>query len=291
MSEPPVRHSPIQSRKILGLLDKGRHRASAGPLEPGRPGVLAPWIWPLLLPAIALLAWQAAGLYRLIDPVLLPTPSEVLSELYTLVSSGELTDHLLISFRRVLVGFAWGSVTAVVLGGLTGYSAFWRSLVDPTVHALRTIPGLAWLPMFILWIGIDEGSKTALIGLAAFFPTYMNVMAGVVRVDRKLIEVGKVYRLSGRKLILKILFPASLPYLFVGLRQSLGIAWIVVVAAELMGASSGIGYLLMNGEMTGRPQIVMACMIIFAICGKATDLAIVLVSRAVLRWQDTVAKE
>jgi sulfonate transport system permease protein len=116
-------------------------------------------------------------------------------------------------------------------------------------------------------------------------------MSGIARADRKLIEVGQVYRLRGARLIRTVLIPHSLPFLFVGLRQSMGVAWLVVVAAELMGASKGIGYLLMDGEMTGRPHVVVACMIVFALCGKLTDLFLEALSRRVLHWQDTLEEQ
>lgn len=244
----------------------------------------------LALPLVVLVIWQAAGVFGLADPALLPTPLAVLKELGRLAASGELASNLAVSLRRVLLGFAFGTSIAVLIGALTGYSVYWRGVIDPTVHALRTIPGLAWIPMFILWLGIDEGSKLALIGLATFFPTYLNFMSGIARVDRKLIEVGRVSGLNGTRLISTILLPYSLPFLFVGLRQSMGVAWLVVVGAELMGASSGIGYMLMDGEMTGRPHLIMACMIVFALSGKTTDVIIASISSRALRWQDTVDK-
>lgn len=246
---------------------------------------------PLIFPALILAVWQSLGSFDLIDPVLLPTPTRVLGALYEMLSSGYLNKHLAISFQRVLLGFASGAAVAIVVGAITGYSRWWRSIIDPTLHALRTIPGLAWIPMFILWFGIDEGSKVGLIAKASFFPVYLNFMSGIARADRKLIEVGEVYRLRGVRLVTRVLLPHSLPFLFVGLRQSMGVAWLVVVAAELMGASSGIGYVLLDGEMTGRAQIVMACMIVFALCGKSTDLIIASIAQRVLRWQDTVEKE
>lgn len=248
-------------------------------------------IYPFILPIVIVILWESLGRFELIDPVLMPTPSQVLAELVGLFSTGEIYTHFQISLFRVLSGFAIGVSVAILLGALTGFSAFWRAIIDPTMHALRTIPGLAWIPMFILWLGIDESSKVILIAKAAFFPTYLNFMSGILRADKKLVEVGQVYRLRNTMLIRKILFPCSLPYLFVGLRQSMGVAWLVLVAAEMMGASSGLGYLLLNGEMIGRPQIVMACMIIFAVCGKTTDFLINALSHRILRWQDTISKD
>ncbi|MCO5147389.1 MAG: ABC transporter permease [Aquamicrobium sp.] len=242
---------------------------------------------PFVLPVGLIVLWQLAVSLRWINPLFLPSPLDVLDVLVNFFQTGRIWGHLGISVQRVFLGFFYGVSAAIILGALTGYSPLWRRLIDPVIHALRTVPSLAWIPMFILWFGIEETSKVTLIAKSAFFPTYLNFMSGIINADRRLIEVGQVYRLNNFQLVRRILLPAALPYLFVGLRQSMGIAWLVVVAAEMMGASSGIGYLLLDGEMTGRPQIVMACMIIFAICGKGTDMLLAYISRRVLSWQDT----
>jgi len=244
----------------------------------------------LIVPAILTAIWQVVAMSGAVPAYLLPRPTEVVDWLVRLAVSGELFVHLGVSLKRALGGFAIGAVVATVLGVLTGYVLSMRNLFDPTIHALRTIPGLAWTPMFILWFGIGETSKVALIALVTFFPVYLNTMAGVAGVDRKLIEVGRVNRLSGPRLMWTILLPASLPSYFIGLRQSMGVAWIVVVAAELMGASRGIGFLLLDGQMTGRPALVIACMIIFALSGKTTDAILSAIARRTLRWQDTIEK-
>lgn len=244
----------------------------------------------LVLPAAILAFWQLVAISGRVPAYLLPRPGEVLDWLIRLVTTGELVRHLTTSLSRVAIGAGLGISVATLLGVLTGYLLSWRRVVDPTIHAIRTIPGLAWSPMFILWFGIGESSKYALIALVTFFPVYLNTMAGIAGVDRKLIEVGRVNRLSGARLMLKVLLPASLPSYFVGLRQSMGVAWIVLVAAELMGASRGIGFLLLDGQMTGRPALVMACMIIFALCGKTTDIIISAIARHVLAWQDILHK-
>lgn len=264
--------------------------SEAAPVPPAQ-RITARAFLPLIVPALILFVWQTISQLTLVDPTLLPAPTEVLRELDDMARSGKLIIHLAISAQRVMLGFALGVLVAVALGALTGYSALWRALLDPVLQALRTIPGLAWIPLFILWLGIDEGSKVALIAKAAFFPTYLNFMSGIARADRKLIEVGHVYRLKGRLLVQRILLPNALPFLFVGLRQSMGVAWMVVVAAELLGASSGIGYVLLDGEMTGRPHVVIACMIIFALAGKSTDWLIAHIARKTLRWQDTIPQE
>ncbi|MGC4026891.1 MAG: ABC transporter permease [Mesorhizobium sp.] len=262
--------------------------------EPLRAVTFGPWlrrgVVAFIFPIAIIAVWHGVAVSGKVPAYLLPRPAEVVEWLVRLTSSGELFVHLGASFRRALAGFAIGAAIATVLGVLTGYVLSLRNLVDPTIHALRTIPGLAWTPMFILWFGIGETSKLALIALVTFFPVYLNTMSGVAGVDRKLIEMARVNRLRGVRLMWSILLPASLPSYFVGLRQSMGVAWIVVVAAELMGASKGIGFLLLDGQMTGRPALVIACMIIFAISGKTTDAILTAISRYALRWQDTVER-
>jgi sulfonate transport system permease protein len=149
------------------------------------------------------------------------------------------------------------------------------------------VPSLAWVPLFILWLGIYELSKVTLIAAGVFFPVYLNLMSGIQSVDRKLVEVGRVYRLSGLKLVRRVLLPATLPAYFVGLRSGLGLGWMFVIAAELMGASKGLGFLLLDGQMTSRPQVIIGSLVLFAILGKLTDVVLVAVGDRFVGWQDT----
>jgi sulfonate transport system permease protein len=168
------------------------------------------------------------------------------------------------------------------------YSIRARRLLDPLFQGLRNIPSIAWVPLFILWLGIAEASKIALIAVGVFFPVYLNLMSGIARTDRKLVEVGRAYRMTGWRLVVAVLVPAALPAYVVGLRGGLGLGWMFVAAAELMGASEGLGFLLIDGQMTGRPALMIAALITFAVVGKTTDLGLMLLGRRVLRWQDTV---
>ncbi|HEV7636812.1 MAG TPA: ABC transporter permease subunit, partial [Bradyrhizobium sp.] len=153
-------------------------------------------------------------------------------------------------------------------------------------QALRAIPSLAWVPLFILWLGIFETSKVALIAAGVFFPVYLGVMGAILTVDRKIVEVGRAFRLSGPAMIRRILLPAVLPAYVVALRVGLGLGWMFVVAAELMGASEGLGYLLLDGQQLGKPAQILAAIVIFAIIGKATDWLIEIAAAPFLRWQD-----
>jgi sulfonate transport system permease protein len=169
---------------------------------------------------------------------------------------------------------------------MSGYWSLARRLLDPTVQALRAIPSIAWVPLFILWLGIFETSKIALIAVGVFFPVYLGVMGAIASVDRKTVEVGRIFRLSGPAMIRRILLPAVLPAYVVALRVGLGLGWMFVVAAEFMGASEGLGYLLIDGQQLGKPTQILAAIVIFAILGKTTDWLIVVAFAPLLRWQD-----
>jgi sulfonate transport system permease protein len=240
----------------------------------------------LLLPVILIVGWEISVRNRLIDLNLYSSPTQILSEISKLTADGVLLRHLESTFLRVTVGFAAGVITATFLGAVTGFSRMSREVLDPLLQSLRSIPSMAWVPLFILWLGINESSKISLIALGVFFPVYLNLMNGVQNVDRKLVEVGLVAGFRGAELVWRIILPASLPAYLVGLRQGLALGWMFVVAAEIMGASRGLGYLLIDGEATGRPAIMIASVILFGICGKLTDSLLVTLSARLLRWQD-----
>jgi sulfonate transport system permease protein len=204
-----------------------------------------------------------------------------------MAASGELPGHIEITLLRVALGFLAGTAAATVLAALTGYSPLWRRLLDPTLQALKTIPSLAWVPLFVLWLGIFEASKVTLIAVGAFFPVYLNLMAGIQQVDRKLVEVARIHGYGGLTLVRRVLLPATLPAYFTGLRGGLGLAWMFVIAAEFMGASEGLGFLLIDGQQTGRPAYIMAALLIFALFGKLSDVVLVLAGRRFVAWQDS----
>jgi len=240
----------------------------------------------LLLPTLLILGWEISVRVGLTDLSLYSSPTQILAEVSKLIAGGVLLQHLESTFLRVTVGFAIGVFTATFFGALTGFSRLSRELLDPLLQSLRSIPSMAWVPLFILWLGINESSKISLIALGVFFPVYLNLMNGVQNVDRKLVEVGLATGFRGAELVWRIILPASLPAYLVGLRQGLALGWMFVVAAEIMGASRGLGYLLIDGEATGRPAIMIASVILFGICGKLTDGLLVALSARWLRWQD-----
>lgn len=243
------------------------------------------------VPVLGLLLWELAASAGWLNARLMPPPSRTFATLWSLTETGELYRHIAATTLRVLIGFAVGAAAATVAGALVGYFATLRRLLDPTLQALRAIPSIAWVPLFILWFGIFETSKVVLIAVGVFFPVYLGVVGAILSVDRKIVEVGRMFRLSGFALVRRILLPAVLPTYIVSLRAGLGLGWMFVVAAEFMGASEGLGYLLIDGQQLGKPDQVLASIIVFAIAGKLTDSILLAATAPLLRWQDNFRQE
>jgi len=258
-------------------------------LRSGAPAFFRHWKWfvGLALPILLAAAWEAAIALGLASGRLMPPPSRIFATLYALALSGELWTHTAATMGRVLAGFAIGAIAGTLVGALTGASDFARRLLDPTLQALRAVPSIAWVPLFILWLGIFEASKLALIALGVFFPVYLGVAGAIMSVDRKLVEVGRVFRLSRLALARRVLLPAVLPAWVISLRSGLGLGFMFVVAAEFMGASEGLGYLLVDGQQMGKPDQILAAIIAFALLGKAADSLLVVATSPLVRWQDT----
>ena len=247
-----------------------------------------PWLG-LLLPVVLAILWEAGVATGMLSGRLMPPPSQIAATLYELAQGGELFRHIGATLWRVALGFLLGTVAGTLLGALAGYSTIIRRIVDPTLQGLRAVPSIAWVPLFILWLGIFEESKVTLIAVGVFFPVYLGVMGAFASVDRKIVEVGRIFRLKGLELVRRILLPAILPAYVIALRSGLGLGWMFVVAAEFMGASEGLGYLLVDGQQLGKPSQIIAAILTFAVLGKLTDYLLVLAFAPFLRWQDSFA--
>src|SRR6187399_2943355 len=244
----------------------------------------------IILPLLLALGWELAVRAGFSTGRLVPPPSVIFSTFAELAKTGELQRHALATLGRVAAGFGIGVAVGTLLGAITGYSVLVRSFIDPSLQALRAIPSIAWVPLFILWLGIFEASKVTLIAVGVFFPVYLGVMGAVMSVDRKIVEVGRAFRLSGTAMVRRILLPAVMPAYVISLRAGMGLGWMFVVAAEFMGASTGLGFLLIDGQQLGKPAQIVAAIVAFAILGKATDWLIVLLSAPFLRWEDRFAR-
>ena len=245
----------------------------------------------LLVPVALGAAWEFIVHMDWATGRLAPPPSVIFQTFVELAKSGELQRHTLVTLGRVGAGFGIGVAAATVIGAIAGYSATVRCLIDPSIQALRAIPSIAWVPLFILWLGIFEASKVTLIAVGVFFPVYLGLMGAILSVDRKLVEVGRAFRLTDFAMVRRILLPAVLPAYVISLRSGLGLGWMFVVAAELMGASEGLGYLLIDGQQLGKPAEIVTAIVAFAIVGKATDWLIVLAAAPFLRWEDVVRQD
>lgn len=262
--------APPAARRSLALLGHGG-RAALG----------------LLLPLGLALGWELAVRSGLSAGRLLPAPSRIGATLWQLALSGDLWLHVQATLIRVGLGFVFGAGAGIVAGALVATLPRLRWLVDPSLQALRAVPSLAWVPLFILWFGILETPKVTLIAVGVFFPVYVGVAGAIASVDRKLVEVGRIFRLSKTALVRRILLPAVLPATLVSLRTGLGLGFLFVVAAELMGASEGLGYLLVDGQQFSKPDQILAAIIAFAVVGKLADASLVALTDPLVRWQDT----
>jgi sulfonate transport system permease protein len=240
----------------------------------------------LAVPVAILLMLEIAVRIGWVHSYQMPAPSEIATTLSDL-ADGALWKHIGASLSRVLSGFVIGAALALVFAAWVGLSREAEAYLEPTFAGLRSIPSLAWVPLLLLWLGIGETSKVVLIAIGAFFPVYLNGVAAIRSIDRKLVEVGQMYRFSQRQMIVHVFLPAALPGLFTGLRSGLSLSWMFLVAAELIAATKGLGYLLSDGRETSRPDIVLAAIIVLAVLGKLTDGVLAMLERRFLSWRDT----
>ncbi len=240
----------------------------------------------LLLPLGLLVLWKILVDHEVYNRSQLPAPLDVWRAAEQLWNADLLLGHIQISTERVAWGFAWGSLVALGLALAVGLSRAVDDLVSPTLQAVRAIPSLAWVPLLLLWLGIDERPKIVLIAIGAFFPVYTNVVSGIRQIDRNLIEAAQAYGLRGPALAWQVLLPAALPSLFTGLRLGLAQGWLFLVAAELIASSKGLGFLLIDGGNSGRSDIIFLAIILLALLGKTTDWLLGLAERRLLHWSD-----
>ena len=241
---------------------------------------LAPWA----LPAMLLGVWQLAALSGWLSSRILPAPSAVLAAGWTLLSSGELWQHLAISGWRAGIGFAIGGSIGLALGFVTGLSTWGERLLDSSVQMIRNVPHLALIPLVILWFGIDESAKIFLVALGTLFPIYLNTYHGIRSVDPGLVEMARSYGLSGFALFRQVILPGALPSILVGVRFALGFMWLTLIVAETISANAGIGYLAMNAREFLQTDVVVLAILLYAVLGKLADVAARALERLWLRW-------
>lgn len=241
---------------------------------------LQPWI----LPALLIAAWQFAVQGGLLSSRVLPAPTEVFAAGWRLAASGELAEHIGVSFLRAATGFAIGGGIGFALGLFNGLSDTAERLLDSSLQMIRNVPHLALIPLVILWFGIDEEAKLFLVSLGVFFPIYLNTFHGIRNVDFQLVEMGRSYGMSRTALFTQVILPGALPSVLVGLRYALGIMWLTLIVAETIAATSGIGYLAMNAREFMLVDVVVFSIIVYALLGKLADSSARFLERLCLQW-------
>lgn len=218
-------------------------------------------------------------------PYELPSPTSVWLAAVELAGRGELWTHAQISTQRVLIGFTAGSLAGIAIGAAVGLSRVADALLAGSLGAVRAVPSLAWVPLLILWIGINEDSKVLLIAIGAFFPVYTTVAQALRHVDPHLVEAGRAYGLRGPSLLLRVQLPAATPSVVAGLRLALAQSWLFLVAAELIASAMGLGFLLTDSQYNGRVDRILLAIILLAVLGKTTDALIgAAETRLLRRW-------
>ncbi|MNO21205.1 putative aliphatic sulfonates transport permease protein SsuC [compost metagenome] len=239
------------------------------------------------IPAAVIAVWQLAGSTGLVSPEFLPTPLSILSASVELAVSGELAHHLGVSIGRAGIGFLIGGILGLLLGVLTGLFRSAEYLLDPSVQMLRLVPHLAIAPLIILWFGFGEVSKVVIILSGSFFPLYINTFMGIRGVDNKLFEVARVLGFSPVQKLRRLVLPAALPGILLGLRLSMAVAWIGLVVAELIGSQSGVGFLINEAKQNSNTEVIFVGILIFAVVGKLIDTLFRTIERKFLHWRDS----
>lgn len=246
----------------------------------------ARWFSPVML----LLLWELGSRFGVIPERTLAAPSSVLKTLFGMIASGELPANLLVSFWRVAAGLGFGVGTGVALALVAGLSRSGERAVDPLMQIKRTIPVVALSPLFIVWFGIGETTKIALIAFATVFPVYLNLYSGIRGVDARLLDAARSFGLSQRELIWNVILPGALPSLLVGLRYALTIAVIMLVIAEQINASAGLGYLINNARDFMRTDIIVVCLIVYAFLGLGADWLVRSIETRALVWRPSIVE-
>lgn len=241
---------------------------------------LVPWAIPVAVLLFWILYSKSGGL----ENSIFPTPEKVINAVKRMIKNGQLVEFTLISAKRAFSGFLIGGAIGFLLGLFNGLSDRCNHALDTTLQMFRTIPLLTLLPLIIMTVGIGEASKVVMVSISVFFSIYLNTRHGIRSVDKGLIEMGTVYGLNKVQLFINIIFPGALSSILVGVRQSLGSMWLILVAAESVATDSGIGYMIMNARELMMMELVILGIIVYAVLGKLSDVFAKLIERRFLRW-------
>lgn len=243
----------------------------------------------LVGPAAVLALWSAASAAGLLDPGAIPAPWTVLETGSRLWTAGTLPDDILTSLQRAATGFSIGLVGGILLALASGLTRTGEALIDGTVNLNRAIPTLGLIPLFILWLGIGETFKIAIIAIVVYIPIYLNTHAALSGIDSRFVELAEVQGLSKLRFIRQVVIPGALPGFFVGLRLGVTGSWLGLVVLEQINATSGLGYMMFQAQNYGQTDVILVGLVVYGVFGLISDSAVRIVERRVLSWRRTLS--
>jgi sulfonate transport system permease protein len=273
--------SALGSTQLPGPTPTAGDRVSVKRSARSRLGWLRRWVSPVLI----LLTWQALSSTGILPEQKIASPVQIGTRAWQLALDGTLGAATLISVQRVFIGFAVGASVGLVLAVVAGLSRIGEDAVDPPMQMLRTLPHFGLIPLFIVWMGIGESPKIALIAMGVAFPLYLNTFAGIRSIDRKMTEAAVTMGLTRRQRLRHVVVPGALPQALVGLRQSLGVAWLSLIVAETVSADSGLGYMINHAREFLQTDVIVVGLAVYSILGLATDSLVRLIERRALAWR------
>jgi len=258
-------------------------------LEEKRRNRVWSWITKSILPILILIGWTALAKSSWVPSLTMPSPWGTVLELKSMFGNQHLASNIGVSLTRAVVGLLFGGAFGFVVGLFSGLTKIGEELFDATLQALRAIPFIALIPLFILWFGIGETPKILVVALASYFPMYINTAGGVRNVDRKVVEAAKTFGVERLALLRQVILPLALPQILTGLSLSMVVSILALVAGETISSQNGIGYLLLNSQAYQRNYEVFACVVLYAIMGLGAAAIVKLLERLCLKWREGVA--
>lgn len=282
-----ISHAPPDISPVAGSAQLAAPELVAVVATSARRRPVPRWIRRTAGPLLLLALWQLASSLGWLPADTLAPPSTIAAAGADLIEDGTLPGAMAVSLQRVAIGLVIGGTAGTVLALLSGLSRLGEDLIDASVQMLRTVPWVGLIPLFIIWMGIGEAPKVALIALGTAFHLYLNVYAGIRGVDEQLIEAGGALGLGRWGLVRHVVLPGALPGFMTGLRYSLATAWLALVFGESINADAGIGFLMNQAREFFRTDVIVVCLVVYAFLGLTADLVVRTLERLLLQWRPT----